>query len=341
MSLLLLLACDAELIVKLEGLDDDEESNGSSDPGVPGDPGDPGDPVEEEVEPPPEASCVAVERMTYSYAAQGQGGWQQQTYVYKLRHTYDAQGREVLLEQNYDRRPGYESSQWTTFDAYGNILVIGYSSQNYIYEMNYYYLYDDEGRVIEVALDYDDDGYNESVTLYLYSDSGLSRKVVNSYDDGYSVYQSVVDELLDQEGRVLQQESDYDFDGRADYRTSYLYAGDLLLTVITESWYMGQHGQQYSYSQVVDYEYDRYGFRISESWDYGNDGYDTATTYANDAAGNPLYVVYYMQAQMGGPLVPYLSTINTYDTAGRILTSSTSDSLNSYTQSSKWKWRCP
>ncbi|HND33951.1 MAG TPA: hypothetical protein PLA94_28320, partial [Myxococcota bacterium] len=63
MSLLLLLACDATLTVKLEGFE--EESEGSTDPGNPADPGDPSDPadpVEEEVEIPPEASCVAVER---------------------------------------------------------------------------------------------------------------------------------------------------------------------------------------------------------------------------------------------------------------------------------------
>ncbi len=338
MSLLLLLACDAELTVKLEGFEEEEENNGSSDPGTPTDPGDPADPVEEEVELPPEASCVAVERITYASA--GQGG-QAPRYVYKHRHTYDEQGRETLLEQNYDRRPGYEASQWTTYDPHGNVLVYGYSSAGYVYEMSYYYLYDDEGRIIEAALDYNDDGYNESVTLYLYSDSGLSRKVITSYDDGYSQYQSAVDELLDQDGRVLQRESDYDFDGRVDYRTSYLYAGDLLLSMITESLYTGQNGQQMSYSQVADYEYDRNGFLLSESWDYGNDGYDSAITYTNDPAGNPLIVIYYVQMRVGGPLEPYTTTVNTYDMSGRILTSSATDSMNSYTQNSQWKWRCP
>jgi hypothetical protein len=110
---------------------------------------------------------------------------------------------------------------------------------------------------------------------------------------------------------------------------------------MTESWYLGQGGQQLSYSQVVDYEYDRNGFRISESWDYGNDGYDMATTYSNDLAGNPLVVVYYTLMRVGGPLEPYNTTINSYDMSGRILTSSTTDNMNSYTQSSKWKWRCP
>ncbi len=342
MTLLLLLACDAELTVKLEGFI--EESEGSGDPADPGDPtdptdpGDPSDPVEEEVEVPPEASCVAVERMTYTYSGQG---WQQQRYHYKLRHTYDAQGRETMLEQNYDRRPGYESAQWTTYDPYGNVLVYGYSSAQYVYESYFYYLYGDEGRILEVDLDYNNDGFTESTTLYLYSDSGLSRKVVTTYDDGTTQYQSAVDELLDQDGRVIQQESDYDFDGRVDYRTSNLYAGDLLLTTTTESWYLGQGGQQLSYSQAVDYEYDRNGFLISESWDYGNDGYDMSTTYSNDLAGNPLVVVNYTLMRVGGPLEPYNTTVNSYDMSGRILTSSTTDNMNSYTQSSKWKWRCP
>jgi hypothetical protein len=279
-----------------------------------------------------------LERVTYTYSAQG---WQPQRYIYKLRHTYDAEGREILLEQNYDRRPGYEITQWTSYDPNGNILVFGYSSAGYVSEMNYYYLYDDENRLIEAAMDYNDDGYNESVTLYLYSDSGLSRKVVTTYDDGSYQYQTAVDELLDQEGRILQQESDYDFDGRVDYRTSYLYAGDLLLSLISESYYLGQNGQQQSYSQVVDYEYDRNGFLLSESWDYGNDGYDTSVSYSNDPAGNPLVVVYYTLMQMGGPLEPYTTTINSYDMSGRILTSSSSDSMNGYAQNSKWKWRCP
>lgn len=264
-----------------------------------------------------------------------------QSWSYRIRHHYDGLGREELQEQDYDGRPGFESSTYSSFDSHGNILVQGNSGFGQRYEIHYYYLYDEQGRLLEAASDSNQDGINESISRYLYADNGMSRKVVTTYDDGHYQSQTAVDELLDEDGRVIQQESDYNFDGSTDYRTTNLYSGDLLLSTIYESWYVGRNGQRSSWSQATDYDYDNNGFLIALSYDTGMDGADSLTSYQNDTEGRPIRTeYYYRQGRQGGQLALSGSMDSDYGPAGRIRETVYTDATGRSVNRSVWKWHC-
>jgi len=315
----ILLACDLTATIKIEGDTGESSSGNSGGSGGNNGGGSTTDDDDDTVVPEPEVDPLAGcrERVITTYA--------QSPLIYLMINDYDAQAR-IVQQQSGQGRPGRVkitfSTEWQ-YDTHGQLDEMIYESyyrrQSYQSVMDYLHAYDDEGRVVLEAIDYDADGHVEQQTAWYWSEDGYSREGTMTYFyDNTMSYNYDLEEWYDEDGNLIYQTYDW---GTGGMESTWMYIDGKVRRYEVNNYSEGQYGEIYSYMTTTEYSYNSEGQLEEEVMDYAGSTYTYSTSYSYDNAGNVSRIDYlydYNDPQYDAYAYDAWIT-QSFDDAGRVL----------------------